>query len=180
MSILRLAIALALLPALADAGVIKKQLGQMMLGSTSVTITQDYLDYYDKGPTGPNTSGGYHPGIDYRAARSTPLYAPLDGVVVSAGGSYGTLVIKKDGSDTNIIVMHMSEFAVKAGDKVQTGCRIGKSGNVGTTDPHLHVEARVGKTTGAWYFTTKTDTGSNKSPELIPPSYVMKPAFACK
>jgi len=155
----------------ASAAVTKNQLGQMILGTSSVVITQDYLAYYKDGPTSATTKGGYHPGIDYRAKQPVPLYSPLDGVVESVGGSYGTLAIKKNGSDTRIIIMHMSEFWVKKGDKVQTGCALGKSGTKGTGAYHVHVEARVNKNNGAYYFKSKTDTGSNKSPELIPPSY---------
>lgn len=164
----------------ANAGVTKEQLGQMLLGKTSVVITQDYLNYYESGPTSATTTGGYHPGIDYRARQPTPVFSPLNGTVTAVGGPYGTLAIQKDGSDTRIILMHMSEFWVSVGDKVQQGCALGKTGNVGTGAYHLHVEARVGRNNGAYYFPTSTDTGVNKSPELIPPRYNLYAPFPCE
>ncbi len=180
-SIVSLVIANALLALPAQADVTKEQLGQMLLGKTSVVITQNYLDYYAEGLTGPTTKGGYHPGIDYRSQQPETVYAPLDGVVDAVpGGPYGILAIKKDGSETRIILAHMSAFSVKKGDKVQTGCAIGKTGRVGTDAPHLHVEARVGRNTAAYYFQTKTDTGVNKPPETIPPSYKLLAPFACR
>jgi len=119
-----------------NAGVTKQQLGQMLLGKNSVLMTQDYLNYLPGQQNDAGRVGGYHPGIDYRARQATNIYAPLNGVVERAGGSVGTLAIKKDGSDTRIILLHMSQFFVKPGDKVQTGCLIGMSGKTGSRGLH--------------------------------------------
>lgn len=157
-------------PAAAD--VSKSELGKMALGSESATITLDYNQYHPDGPTSSSTYGGYHPGIDYRA-KYVPIYSPINGVVESGmGGKFGTLAIKKDGSDTRMIFLHMSKFHVEPGQRVQVGCNLGISGSTGANAPHLHIEARVNKTRAAWYFRSSGDTGVNKSPEEIPPEFV--------
>ncbi|KND29054.1 peptidoglycan DD-metalloendopeptidase family protein [Streptomyces stelliscabiei] len=89
---------------------------------------------------------GYHTGLDLVAPTGTPIYAPADGTVVSAGpgGSYGnmTTIEHKDGVIT--LYAHQVRIDVTRGQQVKRGDRIGLVGATGNvTGPHLHWEVRV-------------------------------------
>ena len=84
-----------------------------------------------------------HKGIDYKALKGTPVYAPADGVVET--------VIRRSGSGKFIKIghnfgfqssySHLSKFLVKRGEYVHKGQKIAESGNTGqSTGPHLHYE----------------------------------------
>ena len=92
-----------------------------------------------KNPDG--TVFGYrHGGQDYPAGVGTPLYAPHKGTVTMASlnGTAGNEVRIVDGGFQSRL-MHLSRFAVKAGQRVTEGQLVGYSGNTGfTTGPHLH------------------------------------------
>jgi murein DD-endopeptidase MepM/ murein hydrolase activator NlpD len=83
----------------------------------------------------------FHNGIDIRANVGTPIKAPDNGTVTQvysndAGGKQ--LIIKLDSGYTAGFA-HLSEYSVKAGDKVKAGQIVAKSGNTGnTTGAHLH------------------------------------------
>lgn len=94
------------------------------------------------------SSGGTRPhmGIDISAPPGTPIVAPADGVVISAGreAEYGLLVSIHHGHGFSTMFGHLQEILVKAGDKVRAGEVIGKVGSSGkTTGPHLHYEVRI-------------------------------------
>lgn len=94
--------------------------------------------------------GGHrHPGIDIDGVTGTPVAAAAAGKVVSAGPSpagyagYGTMVMIAHGNGLVSIYAHLSSVAVKAGQQVNPGQRIGAVGTTGNvTGSHLHFELR--------------------------------------
>lgn len=156
-----------------------EQLGRMVLGANYATVTQPYLARYDRAPVEPSgvIGTGYHPGIDYRAAVGTDVLSPVDGVVtVGGGGTYGTITIQMDGSQTRVLLMHTSSSYLKVGDRVTVGCIVGKSGQAGTDAPHLHVETRTGRDGGAFYFKSPANVGVNLNPLSVVRGFVTPPA----
>jgi murein DD-endopeptidase MepM/ murein hydrolase activator NlpD len=108
-----------------------------------------------------------HKGTDYPAPVGTPVFATAPGKVVLAGRSesLGNRVIinhgpSKDGEE-NIYTLyaHGSKILVKAGQNVNTGDEIMKSGNTGkSTGPHVHYEVIVTKHTPSseqFYYNNK-------------------------
>lgn len=88
-----------------------------------------------------------HTGIDYAAARGTPVHATADGVVSGAGerGGYGNLVEIQHPNGYTTRYAHLSRIApaVQAGVPVKQGDLIGYVGMTGlATGPHLHYEVR--------------------------------------
>lgn len=87
-----------------------------------------------------------HRGLDIGAAHGTPVKAPSDGLVIFAGvdGGYGKVLVLDHGYGVKTRYAHLSEIAVKAGDHIKRGERIGAIGNTGrSTGPHLHYEVRI-------------------------------------
>ncbi|WP_197722092.1 OapA family protein [Sulfuriflexus mobilis] len=89
-----------------------------------------------------------HKGVDYAAARGTPIRATGDGKIIFRGrkGGYGKTVIIQHGSQYSTLYAHMSSYNRKAGNgsKVKQGQIIGYVGATGrATGPHLHYEFRV-------------------------------------
>jgi murein DD-endopeptidase MepM/ murein hydrolase activator NlpD len=102
-----------------------------------------------------------HPGVDYGMPIGTKLYVPVSGVVITTGGSgyfyndeaskyqngTGELRIRLDNGD-ELILGHMSNIALKVGDRVSPGMFAGLSGY--PDGPHVHVEYRTpSKTTSS-------------------------------
>ena len=88
-----------------------------------------------------------HTGIDFGAARGTPILSAGDGVVTHAGwhGAYGrTVIIKHGDGKYSTLYAHMSKTAkLNKGQKVRQGQVIGYVGTTGrSTGPHLHYEIR--------------------------------------
>lgn len=102
-------------------------------------------------PFGENRGGYTHEGIDIDIPMLTPLYAVEAGTITKAapdskgvnnGGGHMVFIDHGDGIESRY--MHMSLYAVKAGDKVEAGDLIGFSGDSGdATKPLLHYELRV-------------------------------------
>ena len=88
-----------------------------------------------------------HGGLDIAIVTGTSLYAADGGKVIhagDAGNTYGTYVIIDHGNGMKTLYAHMSKVSVKAGDLVNKGDLIGKSGATGrVTGPHLHFEVRI-------------------------------------
>ncbi len=140
-------------------------LGKVLLKSNYSKITQNYLDYYKNGPTSSSTYGGYHPGIDYRASVGTSVYSPIAGKVTSIDKTkWGRVSVKINGTNNYFIFLHLDNIKVKVGSTITYNTLIGKTALVGTTQPHLHIEVRNGKSGASWYFKKKSDTGSNINP----------------
>lgn len=86
-----------------------------------------------------------HSGVDLRAGIGTPVYAPSEGIVRSAGWmrGYGRIVIIDHDNGYSTRFAHLDEYLVEMGDRVSKGELIAKSGNSGrSTGPHLHYEIR--------------------------------------
>ena len=89
-----------------------------------------------------------HKGVDYAAARGTPIRASGDGKVIHAGnkGGYGRLIVIRHGGRYTTAYGHLHRYAkgVRSGKKVKQGQIIGYVGSSGlATGPHLHYEFRV-------------------------------------
>ncbi len=93
-----------------------------------------------------------HTGIDYGTDYSEghPVYTPFGGKVIAVGGYGGwgnTVAIENNGYQ--VLLTHLSSFAVNEGDIIEAGAIVGLSGGAvprtpgeATTGPHLHFEIR--------------------------------------
>jgi murein DD-endopeptidase MepM/ murein hydrolase activator NlpD len=91
--------------------------------------------------------GRMHNAIDMAGPTGTPIYAPADGVVISAGwaSGYGRLIKIQHEFGIETRYGHLNAIRVQVGQRVSRGERIGDMGNSGrSTGPHLHYEIRVG------------------------------------
>ena len=89
-----------------------------------------------------------HKGVDYAAARGTPIRSTGNGKIVHRGrkGGYGNTVVIKHGTKYSTLYAHMSKYkkGLKVGSRVKQGDIIGYIGSSGlATGPHLHYEFRV-------------------------------------
>jgi len=87
-----------------------------------------------------------HAGTDFGARSGSPIFAVADGTVISASysGGYGNRVILDHGGGLTTVYAHCSSLAVRAGQTVRQGQRIGAVGSTGlSTGPHLHFEMRI-------------------------------------
>jgi murein DD-endopeptidase MepM/ murein hydrolase activator NlpD len=88
----------------------------------------------------------YHAGEDFSAVPGTPVYAPADASVVLAEQLFvrGNAVVLDHGNGVFTGYWHLSELAVKPGDRIRPGQLLGKVGSTGlSTGAHLHWEMRV-------------------------------------
>jgi len=89
----------------------------------------------------------FHTGLDYPAFRGAPVSASAGGRVTFAGwslGGWGYLVTIAHTGGTRTLYAHLSRVAVRVGQRVETGQRIGRVGSSGhATGPHLHFEVRL-------------------------------------
>jgi murein DD-endopeptidase MepM/ murein hydrolase activator NlpD len=87
-----------------------------------------------------------HTGVDIAAPHGTPIKAGGDGKIIHAArnGGYGKTVIIDHGNGRTTLYAHMSSYAVKVGDIVHQGDKVGEVGSTGvSTGNHLHFEVRV-------------------------------------
>lgn len=104
------------------------------------------------GVRGPRWAGGHHTGVDFVVPLGTGVRSAAPGVVVTAGwgGSYGYEVVIRHHDGLYTQYAHLSSLAVRPGQTVDTGRRIGRSGATGNaTGPHLHFEVRTGPRYGS-------------------------------
>jgi murein DD-endopeptidase MepM/ murein hydrolase activator NlpD len=83
----------------------------------------------------------WHLGIDLASNRQSPVEASNAGRVVFTGpnGIYGNIVIVDHGLGLMSLYAHLSDIAVKAGQAVQKGEALGRSGETGLAGgDHLH------------------------------------------
>jgi peptidoglycan hydrolase-like protein with peptidoglycan-binding domain len=89
----------------------------------------------------------FHSGVDYPAAIGTQVGAAAAGRVSFAGwaaGGWGYLVMVKHSSGTRTMYAHLSRVAVRVGQWVEPGQRVGLVGASGrASGPHLHFEVRL-------------------------------------
>ena len=104
------------------------------------------------GAFGTARSRGTHSGIDITGAVGTPVYAAGDGTVVpiapNPSPTYGIQVVIAHDGQIYTQYAHLNSSAVRPGNVVNAGERIGTVGTTGNTppraQPHLHFEVRVG------------------------------------
>ena len=89
-----------------------------------------------------------HLGVDYGAARGTPVIATADGKIVRASrkGGYGKTIIIRHGQKYHTLYGHLSRYAngIRKGRSIKQGQVIGYVGTTGlSTGPHLHYELHV-------------------------------------
>lgn len=110
--------------------------GQMLTPTSHYRITAVF------GQPGSMWSSGHHTGLDFAGPVGTPIVAALAGKVVQAGpaGAYGNFVVIKH-KHVKTCYAHMNSIAVRKGQRVLRGQRIGTIGATGnTTGAHLHFE----------------------------------------
>ena len=89
-----------------------------------------------------------HKGVDFAAARGTPIMAAGDGVIERAGpyGSFGNYVRIRHAQGYKTAYAHMNSIrkGVRTGARVRQGEVIGYVGTTGrSTGPHLHYEVHL-------------------------------------
>ena len=89
-----------------------------------------------------------HKGVDFAAARGTPIMAAGDGVIERAGpyGSFGNYVRIRHAQGYKTAYAHMNSVkkGVRTGVRVRQGDVIGYVGTTGrSTGPHLHYEVHL-------------------------------------
>lgn len=104
-------------------------------------VAGSYTDLF--GPRG----NRFHTGLDYRAPSGSLVSASAAGRVTFAGwssGGWGNLVTIAHAGGTRTLYAHLSRVAVRIGQRVETGQRVGRVGSSGqSTGPHLHFEVRL-------------------------------------
>ncbi len=90
-----------------------------------------------------------HRGVDFAAARGTPVYAAGNGRIVFRGrkGAFGKFIKIRHNSQYQTAYAHLRSYrrGVTSGSRVKQGQIIGYVGSTGTaTGPHLHFEVIVG------------------------------------
>jgi hypothetical protein len=88
----------------------------------------------------------FHEGIDIANRIGAPVEATANGTVVGLGyqTGYGKFVKVQHGYGISTLYGHLSDTAVKEGQRVKRGEVVGYVGNTGnSTGPHLHYEVRV-------------------------------------
>ena len=97
---------------------------------------------------GAKKSGLHNDGINIAAPRGTPVKVAENGVVVYAGNALkgsGNLVLVRHDDQWMTAYAHLGNIAVKKGQLLKRGVRIGKVGSTGSvSSPQLHFEVRRG------------------------------------
>lgn len=94
-----------------------------------------------------------HNGVDIAAAIGTPIFSPIDGVVMgrykhSTGGN--TLILADEAGKLRVGMCHLNGTYVRVGEMVKRGERIATVGDTGRcTGAHLHLSLKSG---GLWNF----------------------------
>ncbi|MHB8059654.1 MAG: peptidoglycan DD-metalloendopeptidase family protein [Gaiellaceae bacterium] len=88
----------------------------------------------------------FHAGIDFAVASGASVRAAAPGEVVLAGpgGNFGLLVVIAHSGKLRSFYAHLSRVDVSVGQRVESGTRIGLSGQSGEArGPNLHFELRL-------------------------------------
>lgn len=101
--------------------------------------------YLTRGQVGPTSGDEPHPGMDIAVPVGSLVRAAGGGTVLQAGEepAYGLFVLLQHPDGYESMYGHLSRVTVRAGDRVNEGEVIGRSGNTGRSSaPHLHFEIR--------------------------------------
>ena len=88
----------------------------------------------------------FHRGVDLEASEGSSVLAVADGTVTVSASDliYGEQITIQHADGMLTTYCHLSERLVSAGDSVQQGQIIGRSGSTGwATGPHLHLEVQL-------------------------------------
>lgn len=93
----------------------------------------------------------FHNGVDISCPRNTPVFSPVrakvENVYMHATGGL-TVVLRDMLNNDRYAFCHLNEACYDAGQVVESGVMIAKSGNTGrSTGPHLHFSYASG---GTW------------------------------
>lgn len=127
------------LPSTSKPSVAKGKLANLRERARAVRPVRDYLK--TSGFRDPHRRN--HEGVDLAAPRGTAIYSVMRGRVIFADwdGAYGRKIVLDHGRGTVTVYAHLDSMAVKVGQRVRLGQRIGRVGTSGrTTGPHLHFE----------------------------------------
>ena len=83
----------------------------------------------------------HHRGIDYRAARGTPVFAPNHGIVVLTADrvTTGNTLVIDHGHGVFSLFFHLDSISVEEGARVRSGDKVAEAGSTGiAVGPHLH------------------------------------------
>ena len=86
-----------------------------------------------------------HTGVDWAAARGSRVIAASPGRVAFAGmkGQYGNTVIIEHGGGLTTLYAHLQDIAVREGDCVASGAKLGGVGSTGLAEAvELHFEVQ--------------------------------------
>ncbi len=89
---------------------------------------------------------GTHNAVDISSAVGQPVRAPADGIVVKSewANGYGNVIYVSHGYGFSTRYGHLSNFAVRPGQRIKRGDIIAYVGSTGrSTGPHLHYEVRL-------------------------------------
>ena len=87
-----------------------------------------------------------HSGIDLAASKSSDVFTSAAGIVTYAGrmNGYGNIVIIDHGKNISTCYAHLQKIAVRKGNYILLGEKIGIQGNTGNSSgDHLHYEIRL-------------------------------------
>lgn len=108
------------------------------------------------------TTWRQHNGVDIGAPVGTPVFSPIEGVVMgyfrhSIGGN--TLILADNEGVRRVGMCHLSGCYVREGEFVKKGQRVALVGQTGRcTGPHLHLSLKTG---GKWSHEFKEYIGGN-------------------
>ena len=98
---------------------------------------------------GPQAGGRRSDGVDIAASEGADVKAAADGRVVYAGddlAGYGNLMLVQHADGWVTAYAHCSGFAVREGDRVRQGQKLGQVGKTATGQSKLHFQLRRGGT----------------------------------
>lgn len=119
-------------------------LQRLLFGNVASTVTSSY-GYQRCDIWGNIYANCQHPALDIAGPVNTPIYSPIDGIVIRRTDNIGAIGIYNQKSNTTFFFGHMNRSDVSLNQNVRKGQQIGIEGTKGNvTGPHLHFEARPG------------------------------------
>ncbi|MEH1797287.1 peptidoglycan DD-metalloendopeptidase family protein [Nostoc sp.] len=122
-------------------------LQRLIFGNVSSTVTSPY-GYQRCDIWGGTYANCQHPALDIAGPVNTPLYSPIEGVVIARNDNYGIIGIYNQKSNITFFFGHMNRTDVNVNQQITKGQQVGLEGTKGhVTGAHVHFEARPGKQT---------------------------------